>query len=122
MVNEAQQHASEDEHRKQEIETRNQADNMAYTAEKTLRDLGDKVPENVRTDVEAKAQALRDAVQSNDVSQMQRRMEELSQAMQQIGQAAYQQQPGGETPPGGEQPGGGPGEEDGTVEGEFREV
>ena len=122
MVNEAQQHASEDEHRKQEIETRNQADNMAYTAEKTLRDLGDKVPENVRTDVEAKAQALRDAVQSNDVSQMQRRMEELSQAMQQIGQAAYQQQPGGEPPPGGEQPGGGPGEEDGTVEGEFREV
>jgi len=122
MVREAEQHASEDQQRKQEIETRNQADNLAYTADKTLRDLGDKVPENIRKDVEAKAQALRDAIQGGDVSQMQRRMEELSQAMQQIGQAAYQQQPGGgQTPPGGEQPGG-QGEEDGTVEGEFREV
>ncbi len=122
MVREAEQHASEDQQRKQEIETRNQADNLAYTADKTLRDLGDKVPENIRKDVEAKAQALRDAIQGGDVSQMQRRMEELSQAMQQIGQAAYQQQPGGgQTPPGDEQPGG-QGEEDGTVEGEFREV
>ncbi len=122
MVREAEDHASDDQRRKQEIEARNQADSMAYTAEKALRDLGDKVPANVRTDVEAKVKAVRDAIQSGDVSQMERRTEELSQALQQVGQAAYQQQPGGS--PAGEAPGGdGPsGEEDGTVEGEFREV
>ncbi len=128
MVNEAKDHASDDQKKKQEIEARNQADNMAYTAEKTLRDLGDKVPANVRTDVEAKIKSVRDAIQSGNVSQMEQRANELSQALQQVGQAAYQQQPGGspeggQTPPGGGQPGGSTGnEEDGTVEGEFREV
>ena len=124
MVREAEQHAADDRSRKEQVEQRNQADNLAYSAEKTLRDLGDKVPADVRTDLEAKIQAVRDAIQGTDVSLMRRRSEELSQALQQLGASMYQQEGGGTTPPpGGEQGGsGGPGEDETTVEGEFREV
>jgi molecular chaperone DnaK len=124
MVREAEQHAADDRSRKEQVEQRNQADNLAYSAEKTLRDLGDKVPADVRTDLEAKIQAVRDAIQGTDVSLMRRRSEELSQALQQLGASMYQQEGDGTTPPpGGEQGGsGGPGEDETTVEGEFREV
>jgi len=122
MVHESQAHAQEDKRRKEEIEQRNQADTLAYTAEKTLRELGDKVAADVRADIESKIQAVRDAVQSGNVDQMRQRSSELSQALQQVGASMYEQQPGGgpTPPPGGEQGGGPEGEE--TVEGEFREV
>jgi len=124
MVSEAKEHAAEDQRKKQEIEARNQADNLAYSAEKTLRDLGDKVPADVRTDVEAKIKAVRDAIQSGNVTQMEQRSAELSQALQQVGQAAYQQQPGGgfEGGAAGGSEGGQRREDEGTVEGEFHEV
>ncbi len=123
MVREGEQHADEDRRRKEEIETRNQADTMAYTAEKTLRDLGDKVPADLRSDIEGKVKAVRDALEGSDVERMRRLSEELGQTLQRVGEAAYQQD--GATPPPGAQPGGEPEagpEEDETVEGEFREV
>ncbi len=121
MVDEAKAHESDDRKRKEEIEARNYGDQAAYSADKTLRDLGDKVPAEVRSDVEAKAAALREALKGQDVELIRRKTQELTEAMQKIGAAMYEQ-PGATTPPpGGEAGPQGP-EDEGTVEGEFREV
>jgi len=119
MTKEAETHAAEDQRRKEEAETRNAADTLVYTAEKTLRDQGDKVPSDLKQQVEGKIAAVRSALQGQDNAYLRHTVEELSQVLQQVGAAVYQQEgpppPEGEEPPGGE-----PGE--GTVEGEFREV
>jgi molecular chaperone DnaK len=118
MRREAEQHAAEDAKRKEEIEVRNSADSLAYTAEKTLRDYGDKIPADVKKEVDAKIASVKSALQGKDINAIRKAMQELSQAIQKVGASAYQQ-PGQQPPPGGEKPGGG---EEGTVEGEFREV
>ena len=125
MQREAEMHAAEDARRREEIEAKNIADTMAYTAEKTLRDNKDKIPADLNTEAEAKIAAVKSALQGTDIEAIKRATQELNQTMQKIGQAVYQQQPpppppGGEAPPSGKTP---PGKEDeGTVEGEFREV
>jgi len=118
MRREAEQHAAEDAKRKEEVEVRNSADSLAYTAEKTLRDYGDKIPADVKQEVDAKIANVKSALQGKDVNAIRKAMQELSQAIQKVGASAYQQ-PGQQQQPGGEKPGGG---EEGTVEGEFREV
>ncbi len=120
MKREAEVHAAEDAKKKEEVETRNAADNLVYTAEKALRDQGDKVPSDLRQQVEGKIAAVRSALQGQDIAYLRRTVQELSEVLQRVGAAVYQQQ-AGPPPPGGEGPSGGePGE--GTVEGEFREV
>jgi molecular chaperone DnaK len=128
MQREAEMHAAEDAKRREEVEARNAADTMAYTAEKTLRDNKDKIAADLNQEVEKKIVAVRSALQGTDINAIRSATQELSDAMQKIGAAIYQQQqqqppppPGGEQPPGGEPP---PGKEggEGTVEGEFREV
>jgi len=127
MSREAEQHAAEDAKRKDEVEVRNSADSLAYTAEKTLRDHGDKIPADLKKEIDAKIASVKSALQGQDVNAIRNAMQELSQATQKVGASLYQQPeqppPGGEEPggeePGGEEPGGG---EEGTVEGEFREV
>jgi molecular chaperone DnaK len=94
MVEEAERHRAEDEQRKEGVEACNHADSLAYAAEKALRDAGDKVPGHVKSDVEAKIQAVRDAWAGSDVALIKRRADELGSAMQQIGASMYQQQPG----------------------------
>ena len=123
MKRDAESSAAEDAKRKEEVETRNSADSLAYTAEKTLRDYGDKIPADVKQGIEGKIAAVRSALQGKDVNSIRNAVQELSQAMQKVGASVYQQ-PGGPPPPGGEQGPGGkkPGEEEGTVEGEFHEV
>ncbi|MFH1003126.1 MAG: molecular chaperone DnaK [Chloroflexota bacterium] len=131
MQRDAEAHAAEDSKRREEIEARNMADTLAYTAEKTLRDNKEKIPAELNQEVEGKVAAVRSALQGSDVEAIKRATQELNEAMQKVGSAVYQQQTppppppggeggaGGETPPGG-QPGGGG--DEGTVEGEFREV
>jgi molecular chaperone DnaK len=121
MVKEGERHADEDRKRKEEVEARNQADTAAYSAEKTLRELGDKVPATTKSEVEGKISAVRSALQGTDVKRIQSTTQELNEALQKVGASMYQQS--GPTPP----PQGGQGEakqppEEGTVEGEFREV
>jgi len=116
MVKEAERYAAEDRRRKEEVEVRNMADTMAYNAEKTLRDLGDKVPAQTKSDLEAKIQAVRTAMQGKDVEAIRNRTQELSVALQNMGATMYQQPGGGEAGPGQRPP------DEGTVEGEFREV
>lgn len=120
MQREAQSHAADDAKRREEIEARNQADSLAYAAEKTLREQGDKVPAEIKSEVEGKIAALRSALQGGDVGYIKRASQDLSEAMQKVGSAVYQHA-GGPTQGGGEAPPHGKGEE-GTVEGEFREV
>jgi len=122
MVQEGKKHEAEDRRRREEAEARNNADSMAYTAEKTLRELGDKVPADVKSEVEAKVASLRQIMQGNDVEEIRRRTQDLAQSLQKIGAAMYQQQPGGAPPPPGAEGGPKPPEGEGTVEGEYREV
>jgi molecular chaperone DnaK len=127
MKREADQHASEDTKKKEEVEIRNQADNMAYQAEKMLRDNKDKIPADLNSEVDAKVKAVRTALQGTDIVALNQAVQDLNAAMQKVGPAVYGQQqqpppPGGgpQQPPPPPPPGGkGP---DGTVEGEFREV
>jgi len=123
MQKEAEVYAAEDNKRKEDVETRNAADNMAYTAEKTLREQKDKISAELNQEVENKVAAVRSALQGTDTESIRQAAQELSDAMQKVGAAVYQQQPppGTEPPPGAEPPPGG-GEDEGTVEGEFREV
>ena len=121
MVDEAKTHEAEDHKRREEMEARNFADQAAYSADKTLRDLGDKVPDDVRSEVEAKAAAVREALKGQDVDLIQRKTQELTEAIQRIGAAMYEQ-PGAAPPPPGGEAGPSEPEDEGTVEGEFREV
>src|SRR5512136_1000818 len=100
MVKDAEKFATEDQKRKDRIEARNNADSMVYTAEKTLRDLGDKVPADVKNEVEAKAAALKGILETGSVEDLKRKTEDLGQSIQKIGAAMYQQ-PGETPPPGG---------------------
>ena len=105
MVKDAEKFAAEDTKRKEKIEVRNNADSMVYTAEKTLKDLGDKVQPDVKSDVEAKANALKSVLDSASVDELKRKTEELGEAIQKIGAAMYEQ-PGAGTPPPGADMGG----------------
>jgi len=121
MKREAERFAAEDAKRKEEVEIRNSADSLAYTAEKTLRDYGDKIPADVKQEIESKIATLKSTLQGKDVNSIRNSMQELSQAMQKAGASIYQQP--GQPPPGsGQGPGGKKPGEEGTVEGEFREV
>ncbi|MFC2034140.1 molecular chaperone DnaK [Chloroflexota bacterium] len=127
MQRDAEGHAAEDTKRREEIEARNTADTLAYTAEKTLREQKDKIPAELNQEVETKVQAVRTALQGTDIEAVSKATQELNESIQKLGAAVYQQQPPpGETPPGGEsQPGEEPpSKEDGedTVEGEYHEV
>lgn len=120
MQREAETYAAEDARRREEVETRNAADTLAYTAEKTLREQGEKVPSDLKEQTEGKIAKVRSALQGSDINEVRRTMQELSEALQRVGAAVYQAQPppGAEAPPG-EEP---PKPDEGTVEGEFREV
>ena len=124
MRKEAELHADEDRKRKELIEARNAADSAAYTAEKSLRDLGDKVPADLKRDIEEQVANVRKAMEGEDADAMRKATDELMKNVQQVGAAAYQQeasQPGEAAEGEGEQPGSGGDDED-VVEGEFKNV
>jgi len=91
MRREAESHAEEDRKRKDLIEARNNADNAIYTAEKALKELGDKVPGDIRSQVEDKVAKVKEVLNSDDKDVIARATEDLNQVVQQIGAAAYQQ-------------------------------
>jgi molecular chaperone DnaK len=137
MVREATEHAEEDRRHREEVETRNQADTLAYQAERVLRDLGDKVSPDDRAAVENGVEAVREALKGNDLEAIRARASDLAGRLQKVGTAAYQQAgpaeaagdeggpgEGGDGNPG--EPGGdsegGAGGADEAVEGEYKEV
>jgi len=125
MRQEAEAHAEDDRKRKELIEARNHADNLVYTTEKTLRDLGDKVPADMKTKAEDASKKLKDVMSSEDVEAIKKATDELGQILQGIGSAAYQQsgpvptaQGGDSNNTEGQQSGG----SDDVVDGEFKSV
>jgi molecular chaperone DnaK len=90
MVKEASEHAAEDKQRKEEVETRNQADALAYQAERTLRDLGDKVSPEDRAETERRVEAVRAALKGNDMAAIKAATESLVEELQKVSTAAYQ--------------------------------
>jgi molecular chaperone DnaK len=120
MVREAQQHAQEDRQRREEIETRNHADSIAYQAERTLKDLGEKISASLRSEIEEKIKAVRDALSGTDIMRIRLAADELERNMQRVGQEVYSQP--GTTAGAGTTSGTASKSEPGTVEGEFHEV
>jgi len=119
MRRQAEAHAEEDQRRRDLIEARNTADNAIYSAEKTLRDLGDKVPEDVKANVESAIARVQSVHDHDDPAEINREVEALMQALQAVGQAAYsqpqdqqpEQNPGSDqTPP-----------DDDVVDGDFQQ-
>jgi molecular chaperone DnaK len=129
MVKEAESNAEEDRRRAETVETRNRADQLAYQAEKALRDAGDKVPADVRSDIEGKVKAVRDAIAANDSDAIRRAHDDLQGSIQRIGESIYASAPTGSAPPpGGGASDGGSGSHGGAqggddvVDAEFKEV
>jgi molecular chaperone DnaK len=92
MKKDAEAHAEEDVKRKELIEARNHGDNTAYAAEKALKEFGDKVPEEMKTEIEAKVAEVRQAVEGEDVEAMKAATDQLGQLIQKIGASVYEGQ------------------------------
>ena len=120
MVDEAARNRTADEARKELVEVRNQGDTIAYQAEKLVKDMGDKLTADQKSNVESKVKALREAIQGDDKARIQNLINALQNDLQTIGQAAYQEQ-GAPDETGGPQDNGHGNDED-VVEGEFREA
>ena len=124
MRKEAESHAEEDRKRKELVEARNYADNTVYTAEKTLKDYGDKVQADMKDQAQKGIEDLKAAMQGDNSDEIRRLTEELGQVIQKIGGSMYEQQPenpeaagpSGESDSGDQKPGG-----DDVVEGDFKE-
>jgi molecular chaperone DnaK len=94
MVGDAKRYETEDRRKRELIEARNNADSIAYQTEKALRDLGDKLPEADRSNIEAKIAELKSAMPSDDIQRIRKLTEEVQQASYALGQQMYAQQQG----------------------------
>jgi molecular chaperone DnaK len=130
MVKEAEAHAEEDRQRAEVVEVKNRAEHLAYQAEKALADAGEKVPGDVRGDIESKIRDVREAVSRNDPDAMKKTTDALQGSIQKIGEAVYASTSaagGDHGGNGGPPPGQGAGKASGSggddvVDAEFKEV
>jgi molecular chaperone DnaK len=120
MVQESERHRQEDEKRREEVELRNNADSLIYQAEKLMREQGENVPEEIKSEVEAKVADCRSALESQDIDRIRRAVQEMSQSLQKVGASMYQQPDA--PPPEGEDGGPPPEDDEDVVEGEFSEA
>jgi molecular chaperone DnaK len=121
MVHEAERYGQEDEKRREEVEARNNADSLVYQAEKLMREQGEQIPDDIKSEVEGKVAACRSALEGQDVAAIRSTVQELSESLQKVGASMYQQQPGS-PPPEGEEFTTPPDEDEDVVEGEFSEA
>lgn len=103
MTKEADEHAKEDQEKKEKIEARNKADNMIYVAEKSLKDAEGKVSDELKKEVEDKVSSLKGILDSASHEDLETKTKDLSDTLSKIGQAMYQNQQT-QPPPSGEQP------------------
>ena len=124
MVKDAEAHAAEDEERRKAVQTRNEAEASAHAAEKLIADNPDAVSEDQKKEIEEKVAAVRSAIESDDTGRINLAVQELQASVQKVGQAVYAQQAAGAAGPGAAPPEGGTeGDgDDGTIEGEYKEV
>ena len=124
LTREAEEHAAEDQARREAVELRNAADTLAYSAERTLTEQAENVSDDIKSRVESAVADVRSALEADDTERIQSSSEALSLALQEIGQAAYGAGDGAPGPNGdaARADGDDEGEAASTVEGEFREV
>ena len=120
LVKEAQAHAAEDRSKREEVELRNQADQMVYQAEKVLKENAERIPAEVKTDVEAKMEALKTASKGGDTAALRKAMDEFNEALQKVGQHIYQG--AGAGGPDGQAPGSQEKPKEDVVDADYREV
>ncbi|HEY3084390.1 MAG TPA: molecular chaperone DnaK [Candidatus Dormibacteraeota bacterium] len=124
MVKEAEAHASEDRAKREEVELRNQADHMIHQAERIIKDNEARIPEDVKSEVNTKLEALKTAAKGSDTKDLQQKMDDFNESLQKIGQHIYQQA-GASAPTDGPSDGSEPGEkkkEEDVVDADYREV
>ena len=131
LVKDAELHAEEDKKKKELVEARNQADALIYSTEKSIKELGDKVDEATKSQVETQISALRTALEGEDEAEIKRLSEELTQSSHKLAEAMYKQASeanagGAEAGAGPDDPGapagGAPGGDDDVVDADFEEV
>ncbi len=125
LVKDAEMHAEEDRNKRALAEARNHADSLIYTTEKSIKDLGDKVDESTKTQINGVIERLRKALEGSDTEEIKKVTEELTQASHKLAEAMYakasqEQQAGGG--PGAETGSGGPSKEEDVVDADFEEV
>jgi molecular chaperone DnaK len=91
MKKDAEMHATEDKKKQEIIEARNLAETLIYTSEKTLKDAGDKVSSDLKKPVEEKIEVLKKAKESDNIEEMKKATQELSEAIQKVGAELYKQ-------------------------------
>jgi len=124
MVKEAEAHASEDRAKREEVELRNQADHMIHQAEKVIKENESRIPEDVKSEVNTKLEALKIAAKGSDTKDLQRKMDDFNESLQKLGQHIYQGT-GAATPTGAASDGAPAGEEKkegDVVDADYREV
>ncbi len=105
MVREAEEHAAEDKARRETAETRNTAEQLAYSTDKLIKENAEKIPEDVKTDVQADVDALKSALAGDDETALKTAFDKLTESQQKLGQAIYaQEQAASEAPAEGETP------------------
>ncbi|MGD0978680.1 MAG: molecular chaperone DnaK [Candidatus Bathyarchaeia archaeon] len=109
LIKDAEQYAEQDKRKRDEAELRNNADNLMYTAEKTKKDLGEKLAQDQKNKIDAAVSALRDALAGSDLEKIKATSDELTKVLQEVGTAVYQQAAAQQAkqqapPPGGEEP------------------
>jgi molecular chaperone DnaK len=129
MVRDAAEHAEEDRKRRHEAESRNEADALTYQAERLVKDMGDKLKDEDKTEIESRVVAVREALAGTDAGVIDSTKQQLTEVLQRVGAQAYAEAPASEGPtdgtgangaaPEGEGEGEGEGE---TIEGEYKEV
>ena len=120
LVQEAEANADDDKRKKESVETRNLADNLIYTTEKTLAENSDKVPEELKTKIESKVTTLKDAIESDDDESIKTSLDDLQQTLQELGNAVYSQEQENTAESSDSEDT--KSDDDETVEGEYREV
>ena len=122
-VKEAEQFAADDKKKREEVDVRNGADSMVFQTEKTLKEMGDKVPAEIKTEAETKLNALKEAIKSGTIDEIKAKQEELQKVFENLYQQAAQAQQAAGAQPGAEQqnPQGGQ-NDDGVVDADFKEV
>ena len=122
MVEQAKAHEAEDKQRRELIDLKNSADNLGYQTEKTLKELGDKVSDSDRKDIETKIETLKKAAEGDDATSIKAATEDLQNAFNAISEQLYQQeQPTQEAPPAGDAGEAAPADDDDVIEGEVTE-
>ena len=118
MIKDAETYAEEDKARREEVETRNRAEALVHTAEKTIADVGDKADAEVKAEVETAVADLKTALEGEDAAEISAKAETLSGAMMKMGEAAYQADPEAESADAGNTAS----DDDGVVDADFEEV